>query len=100
MFSLHHDQVYACQINGVSNSFTSEFRSSPSEFVISLAKYVKAVYHTQVSVGMRFRMLFETEDSSIRRYVSGQLMPNFTSFTIICLWKNSFNILGLHVDFQ
>ncbi|XP_022847985.1 auxin response factor 6-like [Olea europaea var. sylvestris] len=44
-------------------------RSSPSEFVISLAKYVKAVYHTQVSVGMRFRMLFETEDSSIRRYM-------------------------------
>ncbi|XP_057465389.1 auxin response factor 6-like isoform X1 [Actinidia eriantha] len=44
-------------------------RSSPSEFVISLAKYVKAVYHTRVSVGMRFRMLFETEESSVRRYM-------------------------------
>ncbi|XP_057471686.1 auxin response factor 6-like [Actinidia eriantha] len=44
-------------------------RACPSEFVISLAKYVKAVYHTRVSVGMRFRMLFETEESSVRRYM-------------------------------
>ncbi|PIN22440.1 hypothetical protein CDL12_04848 [Handroanthus impetiginosus] len=44
-------------------------RASPSEFVIPLAKFVKAVYHTRVSVGMRFRMLFETEESSIRRYM-------------------------------
>lgn len=54
-------------------SYTSvylTFRASPSEFVISLAKYVKAVYHTRVSVGMRFRMLFETEESSVRRQVS------------------------------
>ncbi|KAK4779203.1 hypothetical protein SAY86_006731 [Trapa natans] len=44
-------------------------RTSPSEFVIPLAKYVKAVYHTRVSIGMRFRMLFETEESSVRRYM-------------------------------
>ncbi|KAI4381636.1 hypothetical protein MLD38_007693 [Melastoma candidum] len=44
-------------------------RASPCEFVIPLAKYVKAVYHTRVSVGMRFRMLFETEESSVRRYM-------------------------------
>ncbi|KAJ7960592.1 Auxin response factor [Quillaja saponaria] len=44
-------------------------RASPSEFVIPLAKYVKAAYHTRVSVGMRFRMLFETEESSVRRYM-------------------------------
>ncbi|GJM95150.1 hypothetical protein PR202_ga11857 [Eleusine coracana subsp. coracana] len=44
-------------------------RASPSEFIIPLAKYVKAVYHTRVSVGMRFRMLFETEESSVRRYM-------------------------------
>eukprot|EP00252_Welwitschia_mirabilis_P016041 TRINITY_DN354_c0_g2_i2.p1 TRINITY_DN354_c0_g2~~TRINITY_DN354_c0_g2_i2.p1 ORF type:complete len:941 (+),score=186.70 TRINITY_DN354_c0_g2_i2:656-3478(+) len=44
-------------------------RASPSEFVIPLAKYLKAVYHTRVSVGMRFRMLFETEESSVRRYM-------------------------------
>ncbi|KAF5944822.1 hypothetical protein HYC85_018899 [Camellia sinensis] len=44
-------------------------KASPSEFVIPLTKYVKAVYHTRVSVGMRFRMLFETEESSVRRYM-------------------------------
>nr|ANI70191.1 auxin response factor ARF19 [Salvia miltiorrhiza] len=44
-------------------------RASPSEFVIPLSKYVQAVYHTRVSVGMRFRMLFETEESSVRRYM-------------------------------
>ncbi|CAA3027806.1 auxin response factor 8-like isoform X1 [Olea europaea subsp. europaea] len=45
------------------------FRASPSEFVIPLSKYVKAVYHTCVSVGMRFRMLFETDESTVRRYM-------------------------------
>jgi hypothetical protein len=50
------------------NCFNSCFcRASPSEFVIPLVKYVKAVYHTRISVGMRFRMLFETEESSVRR---------------------------------
>lgn len=44
-------------------------RTSPSEFVIPLSKFEKAVYHTRVSVGMRFRMLFETEESSVRRYM-------------------------------
>ncbi|XP_022759402.1 auxin response factor 8-like isoform X3 [Durio zibethinus] len=43
--------------------------ASPSEFVIPLSKYVKAVFHTRVLVGMRFRMLFETEESSVRRYM-------------------------------
>lgn len=44
-------------------------RASPSEFVIPLGKYVKAVYQTRISAGMRFRMLFETEESSVRRYL-------------------------------
>ncbi|GAB2215241.1 hypothetical protein Drorol1_Dr00019622 [Drosera rotundifolia] len=44
-------------------------RGCPAEFVVPLVKYVKAVYHTRVSVGMRFRMLFETEESSVRRYM-------------------------------
>lgn len=50
-------------------SITFAIRASPSEFVIPLDKYVKAVYHTRVSIGMRFRMLFETEESSVRRLV-------------------------------
>ncbi|KAI4377821.1 hypothetical protein MLD38_015395 [Melastoma candidum] len=43
-------------------------RASPAEFVIPLAKYNKAMY-TQVSPGLRFRMMFETEESTIRRYM-------------------------------
>ncbi|KAG2717895.1 hypothetical protein I3843_03G192500 [Carya illinoinensis] len=43
-------------------------RASPAEFVIPLAKYNKAMY-TQVSPGMRFRMMFETEESGVRRYM-------------------------------
>jgi hypothetical protein len=42
-------------------------RQSPSEFVIPVAKYCKAI-NTQVDVGMRFRMVFETEESSVRRW--------------------------------
>jgi hypothetical protein len=49
-------------------SFNIFCRASLSEFVIPLVKHVKAVYHTRISVGMRFRMLFETEESSVRRY--------------------------------
>lgn len=56
-----------------SDYFRFVLRASPSEFVIPLAKYVKSVYHTRVSVGMRFRMLFETEESSVRRLVLPQL---------------------------
>uniref|UniRef100_A0A7N0UVU0 Auxin response factor n=1 Tax=Kalanchoe fedtschenkoi TaxID=63787 RepID=A0A7N0UVU0_KALFE len=43
-------------------------RASPCEFVIPLAKYNKAMY-TQASLGMRFRMMFETEESGVRRYM-------------------------------
>ncbi|PKI76046.1 hypothetical protein CRG98_003596 [Punica granatum] len=43
-------------------------RASPAEFVVPLAKYNKALYN-QVSLGMRFRMMFETEESGIRRYM-------------------------------
>ncbi|KAK4351897.1 hypothetical protein RND71_027415 [Anisodus tanguticus] len=44
-------------------------RACPSEFVIPLAKYRKSVYNTQLSVGMRFGMMFETEESGKRRYM-------------------------------
>uniref|UniRef100_A0A0E0DJP8 Uncharacterized protein n=1 Tax=Oryza meridionalis TaxID=40149 RepID=A0A0E0DJP8_9ORYZ len=42
-------------------------RTSPSPFVIPVARYNKATY-MQPSVGMRFAMMFETEESSKRRY--------------------------------
>lgn len=44
-------------------------RACPSEFVIPLARYRKSVYGTQLSVGMRFGMMFETEESGKRRYM-------------------------------
>ncbi|XP_059283629.1 auxin response factor 8-like [Lycium ferocissimum] len=70
--SMHIGLLAAAAHAAATNScFTVFFnpRASPSEFVISLSKYIKAVYHTRVSVGMRFRMLFETEESSVRRYM-------------------------------
>ncbi|KAI3447241.1 hypothetical protein Pfo_003906 [Paulownia fortunei] len=60
-------------------------RASPSEFVIPLAKYNKAMY-TQVTLGMRFRMMFETEESGVRRY-----MGTITGVSDLdpVRWKNS-----------
>ncbi|KAL2503293.1 auxin response factor 19-like [Forsythia ovata] len=61
-------------------------RASPSEFVIPLAKYYKAVCSNQISLGMRFRMMFETEDSGTRRY-----MGTITGISDLdpARWKNS-----------
>ncbi|XP_076917019.1 auxin response factor 6-like [Bidens hawaiensis] len=70
--SMHLGLLAAAAHAAATNSRFTIFynpRACPSEFVIPLAKYIKAVYHTQVSVGMRFRMLFETEESSVRRYM-------------------------------
>ncbi|XP_012437325.1 auxin response factor 6 isoform X2 [Gossypium raimondii] len=70
--SMHIGLLAAAAHAAATNSRFTIFynpRASPSEFVIPLAKYVKAVYYTRVSVGMRFRMLFETEESSVRRYM-------------------------------
>ncbi|PPR98867.1 hypothetical protein GOBAR_AA21810 [Gossypium barbadense] len=61
-------------------------RASLFEFVIPLAKYYKAVYNHQISPGMRFRMMFETEESGTRRY-----MGTITGISDIdpVRWKNS-----------
>ncbi|CAL9148124.1 unnamed protein product [Musa hybrid cultivar] len=48
-------------------------RACPSEFIIPLTKYHKAAY-TQVSIGMRFGMMFETEESSKRRLYMGTIV--------------------------
>ncbi|VFQ70439.1 unnamed protein product [Cuscuta campestris] len=60
--------AHAAATNSPFNIFYNP-RASPSDYIIPLARYAKAVYHPQVSVGMRFRMLFETEESSVRRYM-------------------------------
>lgn len=66
---------------------TTEYfcRAAPAEFVVPLAKYTKAMY-AQVSLGMRFRMIFETEECGVRRY-----MGTVTGITDLdpVRWKNS-----------
>eukprot|EP00252_Welwitschia_mirabilis_P027584 TRINITY_DN949_c0_g2_i1.p1 TRINITY_DN949_c0_g2~~TRINITY_DN949_c0_g2_i1.p1 ORF type:complete len:883 (+),score=182.19 TRINITY_DN949_c0_g2_i1:856-3504(+) len=87
--SMHIGVLAAAAHAAATNSPFSIFynpRASPSEFVIPLSKYEKAVYHTRASVGMRFRMLFETEESSVRRY-----MGTITSISDLdpIRWPNS-----------
>ncbi|KAI4308154.1 hypothetical protein L6164_031257 [Bauhinia variegata] len=87
--SMHIGLLAAAAHAAATNSRFTIFynpRASPSEFVIPLARYVKAVCHTRVSVGMRFRMLFETEESSVRRY-----MGTITSISDLdpVRWRNS-----------
>ncbi|KAK4491570.1 hypothetical protein RD792_002322 [Penstemon davidsonii] len=87
--SMHLGLLAAAAHAAATNSRFTIFynpRTCPSEFVIALAEYVKAVYHTRVSVGMRFRMMFETEESSVRRY-----MGTITGITDLdpVRWPNS-----------
>ena len=44
------------------------FRTSRSEFIVNLNKYIEAQNH-KLSVGMRFKMRFEGEEVPERRYV-------------------------------
>jgi len=68
---MHISLIAAAAHVASANSWFTIFyntRANPSEFVISLAKYVEALYHTRIYVGMHFRMLFlrqQTEESSI-----------------------------------
>jgi len=43
-------------------------RTSPAEFVVPYHKYVKS-FNQPISIGMRFKMRFETEDAAERRYI-------------------------------
>ncbi|KAF8660332.1 hypothetical protein HU200_057909 [Digitaria exilis] len=65
-----HIGVLAAAAHAASSggSFTIYYnpRTSPAPFVIPITRYNKATY-TQPSVGMRFTMMFETEESSKRR---------------------------------
>ncbi|KAK9129568.1 hypothetical protein Sjap_010055 [Stephania japonica] len=42
-------------------------RACPSEFVVPFNKFQKSVYCNHIAIGMRFGMLFETEESTKRR---------------------------------
>lgn len=74
------------------------FRASPTEFVIPFAKYQKAVYGNQLSLGMRFRMMFETEELGTRRYFIAHFdflfqVIGYTYFFCILFLKKT-----IHVD--
>ncbi|WOL13057.1 auxin response factor 6-like [Canna indica] len=66
-----HVKLVAAHAAATNSPFSVSYfpRANPSEFVIPLAKYAKAVLHTRLFMGMRFRMLFETPESSVRRYM-------------------------------
>lgn len=68
-----HIGVLAAAAHAVANRspFTIFYnpRACPSAFVIPLAKYRKSVYGIKISMGMRFGMMLETEDSGKRRYM-------------------------------
>ncbi|KAK3122164.1 hypothetical protein QOZ80_8BG0665930 [Eleusine coracana subsp. coracana] len=87
--SMHIGILAAAAHAAASNSQFTVFynpRASPSEFVIPFAKYQKAVCSNQLSLGMRFRMMFETEESGTRRY-----MGTITGISDLdpVRWKNS-----------
>ncbi|XP_039854724.1 auxin response factor 21-like isoform X2 [Panicum virgatum] len=87
--SMHIGILAAAAHAAANNSQFTVFynpRASPSEFVIPFAKYQKAVYSNQLSLGMRFRMMFETEESGTRRY-----MGTITGISDMdpVRWKNS-----------
>ncbi|CAA7391313.1 unnamed protein product [Spirodela intermedia] len=67
-----HLGVFAAAAHAAANRspFTVYYnpRACPSEFVVPIAKYHRAAYN-QISVGTRFGMMFETEDSGKRRYM-------------------------------
>lgn len=46
---------------------TFTYRTSRSEFIVSINKYLEARSH-KLSVGMRFKMTFEGEEVPERRY--------------------------------
>ncbi|MCO5569565.1 hypothetical protein L7F22_023280 [Adiantum nelumboides] len=59
--------AHALSTKSMFNVYYSPRRTSPAEFVISHQKYRKAFAHT-LSVGMRFKMRFESDDGTDRRY--------------------------------
>ncbi|WVZ92172.1 hypothetical protein U9M48_038258 [Paspalum notatum var. saurae] len=87
--SMHIGILAAAAHAAANNSQFTVFynpRASLSEFVIPFAKYQKAVCSNQLSLGMRFRMMFETEESGTRRY-----MGTITGISDMdpVRWKNS-----------
>lgn len=68
--SNYADVVHAVSMRSAFSIYynpSASFRGSLSEFVIPVRKFLKSIDHS-FSVGMRFKMRFETEDAAERRY--------------------------------
>ncbi|KAK6142374.1 hypothetical protein DH2020_022722 [Rehmannia glutinosa] len=94
--SMHIGLLAAAAHAAATNSRFTVFynpRASPTEFVIPLAKYAKAAYHTRVSVGMRFRMLFETEESSVRSDMGYSFKIQALSSLKLLISEEEYNML-------
>ncbi|XP_058098991.1 auxin response factor 12-like [Magnolia sinica] len=90
--SMHIGLLAAAAHAATTNSHFTIFynpRASPSKFVTPLAKYAKAVYHTRVLVGMRFQMLFEIEESSVRRllFMELEFVQSLVDLCLNLLWE-------------
>ncbi|KAJ4867582.1 Auxin response factor 9 [Raphanus sativus] len=57
----------ACHATQTKSMFTVYYKPRTSQFIISLNKYLESM-NNKFSVGMRFKMRFEGEDSPERRY--------------------------------
>lgn len=74
-------------------------RTSPSEFVIPYNKFLKAM-DNKLAVGSRFRMKFESEESSERRFYAflllllvGSTVLKFVSFIEYAEWTDCGNVV-------
>ena len=75
----YHSSINCLLVQGLLMMFVNLLsllvcRACPTDFVIPASKYRKAIYGTQISAGMRFGMMFETEESGKRRYYSNRFV--------------------------
>lgn len=70
------------------------FRTSPSEFVLHVNKYLEGRNHN-FSIGLRFRMRFEGDESPERRYLKWLLLLSFWQNLLHVLMFLRFYLLGL-----
>ena len=89
IFTVHELIPSECSIKILTSKLVF-FRASPTEFVVPFAKYQKALYGNQISLGMRFRMMFETEELGTRRYMQFALLFSSSSFLITSFFQFPF----------
>jgi len=82
-----------CLFFSLTSAPLCDFRTSPVEFIILYQKYLKSCKQP-LSVGMRFKMRFETEDTAERRL--DILLPGIESLNVLIgkeIFDNAFEII-------